>query len=67
MKLNKLQKCCLLLTIVFSINYALHVLLGFDFLYDLIHSKLWIEKIYAFLFGGCAFLNILLFKDESNN
>ncbi|MEG0527820.1 hypothetical protein [Amedibacillus sp. YH-ame10] len=62
--MSKLQKFCLVLTIICSINYAFHVLLGFDILYDFLHSKLWIEKIYAFIFGASAFINILLFKDE---
>ena len=62
--MNKLQKVCLAISIVFCINYALDLLLGFHMISNLIANGRWIEKLFAFLFGICGFVNILLFKKD---
>lgn len=62
--MNKLQKICLALSILFCINYALSLLLGFHMITNIIANGGWVEKLFAFLFGVCGFVNILLFKKE---
>lgn len=65
--MNNFQKGCLILTILFTINYSLYILLDFDVFYNIIHSQPLIEKIYAFLYGFCAFIDILLLQKKEKN
>jgi len=63
-KMKKTQKICLIITIIFCLNYALSMLLNVQYLSTLITARPWLEKLCAFLIGVCAFIDILLFKPE---
>ena len=63
-KMKKTQKICLIITIIFCMNYALSMLLSFHYLTQLITSIPWLEKVVAFIIGVCAFIDILAFRQE---
>ena len=62
--MKKKQKICLIITILFCLNYALSMLLSFHYLTQLITSIPWLEKVVAFIIGVCAFIDILAFRQE---
>lgn len=62
--MNKLQKICLLISILGCIDFALDVLLNMSFIMRFIPDNgVWFQ-FYAFLIGGCSFVNITLFNKE---
>lgn len=62
--MKKLQKICLLITILACIDFAFDVLLEMSFIVRFIPtSSIWYE-IYAFIIGICNFINITIFNKE---
>lgn len=62
--MSKLQKIALCISVFVMIHYALHILLGFDFLYTQFYHHSWMEKLYAFIAGLSGFINLLLFEKK---
>lgn len=62
--MNKIQKAALILSIFFCIQYALSILLDFNFINTILQQHIWAEKLYAFFAGICGFINILLCKKD---
>lgn len=64
--MNKLQKICLLITILGSIDFALDVLLNMSFIIRFLPtSSVWYE-VYAFVIGICGFVNITLYSKKDS-
>lgn len=62
--MKKIPLCCFIILILFCINYALSILLGFRLLDDLLHINPFINKFHALLIGTCAFVSILIFAKK---
>lgn len=63
----KVRKIFLILSIIFCLLYAINILLGFTFFFSYLHTHTIIEKIFAFLIGISAFMNILLYPYIPSN
>ena len=61
--MKKMQTLCLISIILFSIYYAIHILLGFQLTFSIIRI-VWLQKVFAFWIGVCGFICILLFSPE---
>lgn len=62
--MRKLQNIALLITILFCLDYSVAQLLGFELLFTRIHDTGIPGKLYAFMIGVCAFLDILSLKSK---
>lgn len=62
--MSKIQKTALVCSILFCLNYALDILLGFDMLTSFVSGSYWLHKFVAFGIGVVGFLDILIFMKE---
>lgn len=62
--MKKLQKPCLLILILFCIDYSITQLLGFSLLYERIKDMPVLHLFYAFIIGVSGFISILSLQRE---